>query len=408
MKDFENNDFILSDEQEKAKENDAEWTLITGGAGTGKTIALLERALWLLQKEKKNDPDDRTLKVAIISGATNSVKRYFYNLVENNFAEYEDMYSFGTKTGFLNNLFFNDDDDYCHPTYKFMRRNPNAQDEFEFLEKEYATLSKHKGYEKIDHILIDEAQDFSFAELYIIAKFAGKSLTLIASTSQDVFYMGYNEKRRQADSYHDWPVNKRLLEMQFGKEFRMIELRKHQFRCTRPLFSFANSLEIHEDVNPDITFRPGGSKPVLNVCRNDKHEYYVLSQTIRKILDKETNDPRFLSNIAVLTVYNQGCTAFREYYKENGFDFEKNDKDKVFINNIANAKGIEFKHVLIILESFPRDYRQTIKRKIYKNFYTAVTRATDHLEMFVCEDNKDAYVQFLGLNSDYFNVQYPN
>jgi superfamily I DNA/RNA helicase len=401
MKNFENNEYILSDEQIKAKESEAEWTLITGHGGTGKTIALLEKALWLLEKEKKNDPDDKSRKVVFISGTMNKEYEYFKGLVENNFAEYGEMFRFCTKTGFLRQ-FLPDKYDGEYPTYNYSRKNPKVQENIDELDKKFSNWLEMNIIEKCDHILIDEAQDFSFAELYIISKLAVSSLTLVASSAQDVFYKKYDEYSRNSskvNDYHEWDLIKYLLEYHsHGMKFKEIKLEKQQFRCTEAISKFANSIVSSKEIGSDLKFRAAGNKPVLNICRNEAHEYSLLGSRIAKVINETESDAHYLSNVAVLTIKKNDVDLVIKNLNDCGYSYD--DRSDVVISNTVVVKGIEFKHVFIVLE---RMYNQN-SSIMCKNLYTAVTRATDHVELFICEDKKDYYVNKLGLNTDYYDV----
>lgn len=401
MKNFDNNDYILSDEQKTAKESDAEWTLITGHGGTGKTIALFEKALFLLEKEKKNNPDDKSGKVVFISGTMNKEHKYFKELVDNNFAGYGEMFRYCTKTDFLGR-YLNDRDDSCYPTYNYSNINPHAKDNIEELDKLFDCMSESNVIKKYDHILIDEAQDFSFAELYLIAKSAVNSLTIVASSAQDVFYMKYNKYSRNSkkvNDYHEWFIIQHLLEYYNpGRKFKEIKLNNQQFRCTEAISKFANSIISSKEIEPDIRFRSAGHKPVMNICRNETHEYSLLGSRISKVLNDTESDAHYLSNVAVLTINDTNVDIVKQHLKDCGYNF--NDREDVLISNAVIVKGIEFKHVFIVLETM----NDKNTSKTCKNLYTAVTRATDHVELFICEDKKDYYVNKLGLNTDYYDV----
>jgi superfamily I DNA/RNA helicase len=231
------------------------------------------------------------------------------------------------------------------------------------------------------HIVIDEAQDLSKAEIIVISQLVSKdtqSITLIADAAQKIFKSGFT-----------W--SEVGLNIRGG---RTVELKK-SYRCTGPVASAAASLLENESDKSEFTTmeigRLGGLKPIIGVFKNEIEEYDYL---IKQIFNLRTSNS--LAGTVVLHRTNTGLKNLQNYLVSKGIQAKELreglnlnfNSQNVMLCTMSSIKGLEFENVIIVdlnddiipmpsgFNSTNDEYHISTERRI---LYTAMTRARERL-----------------------------
>lgn len=358
----------LNNGQQECVNSKAEWLLIGGSAGTGKSLALCRRAKQLLEAGES---------VLFITGTTNMLDNYTHMLSNGKFARYEENDE---------QCVFMRKDRFYLKVYGAPVNYINGGKAFDEKTEEEITgfaadIIKRPDFERLkkDHVLIDEAQDFLIEELYLFAQLAKKSLTLVAGTSQEIF----------ADD-DTWEKKQARLEEICNKHFTKLEL-NIQLRMSSEILALANDIGSKMDsaVLPDDTAVSRGL-PKLVLCNNEEEEI----ETLKKIVGGlKINERR----VGVILGFNKGRRNLKEISRlltDMGVEVYSNEiaDTGLWVLNVANAKGIEFDDVILFLDNdnfFCDIYK---KGSGAKNLYVAITRACSNLVMIADVNNRSGYI----------------
>ena len=354
--------------QQECVNSKAEWLLISGSAGTGKSLALCRRAKQLLEAGES---------VLFITGTTNMLDNYTHMLSNGKFARYEEndeQCVFMRKDRFYLKV-------YGAPVNYINGGKAFDEKTEEEITGFAANIIKRPDLERLkkDHVLIDEAQDFLIEELYLFAQLAKKSLTLVAGTSQEIF----------ADD-DTWEKKQARLEEICNKHFTKLEL-NIQLRMSSEILALANDIGSKMDsaVLPDDTAVSRGL-PKLVLCNNEEEEI----ETLKKIVGGlKINERR----VGVILGFNKGRRNLKEISRlltDMGVEVYSNEiaDTGLWVLNVANAKGIEFDDVILFLDNdnfFCDIYK---KGSGAKNLYVAITRACSNLVMIADVNNRSGYI----------------
>ena len=229
-------------------------------------------------------------------------------------------------------------------------------------------LGDIKPMEDISHVVLDEAQDYSFLQLQIIRMLFPKAhFTILADANQAIHPL---------TSTTDMKKMLKIFSTQYG--IKEVTLSK-SYRSTAPINEFAFALiGIH---NPDLYVGRDGKTPEVRVCKNRKQE-------IRKLLKDIPED----KSVAILTA---DLDSARYAQQKLGTYVEKTERpiqyllkankyleEKIVVMPIMLAKGLEF-DVVIVWDDGDEDYW-----RYNKNLkYLMCTRALHEL-YFVREEKE--------------------
>ncbi len=238
------------------------------------------------------------------------------------------------------------------------------------------------------HIIIDEAQDLSKAQVLAISKLVStetNSISLIADAAQRIYKSGFT-----------W--SEVGIEVRGG---RTISFKKN-YRNTIQIAQAANSLLEKETDKEDFTEIEfsvrNGDKPKLGIFSDTNEQQQELLAQLDLL--KEKNQ---LSNTIVLNRTHYGVKQIDTFLKENSYQTElikdnnyvNYDSDSVKICTMSSIKGLEFNSVFILdlnddiipsptgfIDS-DDDYHISTERRL---LYTCMTRAENNLYLFSSDD----------------------
>ncbi len=358
----------LNAKQQECADSNADWLLISGSAGTGKSLALCRRAKRLLEAGES---------VLFITGTTRMLDKYTNMLSNGKFKQYQEndgQCVFERKDMLYIKL--------LGAPVEYTRDGKDLADKSEEDIKDfYDKIEDHadfKNYSK-DHVLIDEAQDFLIEELYVFAQLAKKSLTLVASTAQEIF--------ARDDT---WEKKRERLEEICNKKFVKLDL-DIQMRMSAEILTLANDIgsKIDAAVMTDANAVSRGL-PKIVMCNNEDEELEELKTLVSGI---NTDERR----VGVIINFDKGkrtLKGIRQLLEDTGAKVYSDEiaDSGLWVLNVANAKGIEFDDVILFLDNdtfFCDHYK---KGSGSKNLYVAVTRACSNLVMIADVNNRSGYI----------------
>lgn len=187
----------------------------------------------------------------------------------------------------------------------------------------------------ITHIVVDEAQDLTFAQLSLIARLISAetdSITLVADSAQRIYQSGF--------SWADTGLNVR------GRSFEF----RHNYRNTRQIAAAACSLINKDDDRSDFTeaIPPDreGSKPVLILAGSPQRQIEWLARKLPELIAT--------GSVAVASVQRRSVKHLAQALSAHGIPTRSLGKgaagmmpDAVAIDTLHAVKGIEFDHVIL-------------------------------------------------------------
>lgn len=227
------------------------------------------------------------------------------------------------------------------------------------------------------HILVDEAQDLTQAEMTSLSRICGDDgqLVVAADLGQKIYKTDYTWKSAEINI--------------LGGRTKTLDL---AHRSTKQIMDLATSLIQHDPlIKKDDDGRPQevvreGKKPYVLRTRNDKT---CVIQLVKHLLKSKVN-----VNIGVLTLTNKGAEQITDALKSSGIKAKKVDKTSPELENgsvnvmtMHGAKGLEFDAVLIpsLNEKYPylaniieEDQEEQINL-MRRLLYVSMTRSRDEL-----------------------------
>lgn len=268
-------------------------------------------------------------------------------------------------TDYNNQLKTNDQvdfDDYALLCLKIINSNPNFQKPF-------------------THIIVDEAQDLSKAQILVISQLVSdetKSISIIADAAQRIYKSGF--------TWGEVGLNVR--------GGRTIEFKKN-YRNTVQIVRAALSLLDKEDDKSDFTTvetaRKGEEKPIVGYFQNWNEQCAYILKELNK-LKAEDN----INSTVILHRSRSGLNNIQSFLENNNFDTQilvKADdidfeSDSIKICTLSSVKGLEFENVFIIdlnddIIPYPPgfidaddEFHISTERRL---LYTSMTRARERL-----------------------------
>ncbi len=227
-------------------------------------------------------------------------------------------------------------------------------------------LRKSEGYERISHMVVDEAQDFGGVIFYVLKQlFKGCTYTIMGDVSQNIHYdTGMN----------DW---RELRNVVFNPERDQFYVLAKSYRNTVEISHYATA------VLTKCTFETYGTEPII---RHGKAVEEVSATSERDMLDATVQRVRDMvaeghTTVAVICRDDGEATFVREelakHMEVEGGDYEEMQfGEGVMALPIHLTKGLEFDAVVLYnpdKERYPRDDAHA------KLLYVAITRALHEL-----------------------------
>ncbi len=235
-------------------------------------------------------------------------------------------------------------------------------------------LSRGKSNDTYDHVVIDEAQDFSPLHFYLIRMHSRDgSMTIVGDIAQGIYA-------------HRGISNWDEIKPTFQKDIIQYEEIAQNYRSTREIVLFTNEIlkKIYQDqallAQP---FNRPGEKPRLVQVSSKDEMYQTLAQDIQVLASKQ------IKHIGILVKNSHDLDEAVGYLQRYGCDmaYVISSRDAVYqyIGGIAVipaalAKGIEFQAAMVI------NANETAYNGISpydgKVLYVACTRALHHLYLY--------------------------
>jgi DNA helicase IV len=215
----------------------------------------------------------------------------------------------------------------------------------------------------IQHIFIDEVQDYTMAQLkYISHAFPEAKMTLLGDRSQDVLTSSYRQKDLVA-----------AISELFNKKHMTTITLNQSYRSTAEITNFASQLL--PDTEKIKAFSRRGEKPEIHVYEDETQYYHGLKDCARE-LNKE------YETVAILTRNEAQAEQVYAHYGDEALvtlvdaDFRSVPKG-IIVMPIYLAKGLEFDAVIahdVSADNYP-DSRSR------DTLYTICTRAMHNLTL---------------------------
>lgn len=239
------------------------------------------------------------------------------------------------------------------------------------------TLGRLKGKGKrpvqYNHLLVDEAQDFSTVELKLLLDTTPpkrKSVTLAGDFDQKIV------KGAQVDNWQEMLGYLKL-------ETMSIEPLKIGYRSTHEIMEVAKAVIGPLSVNPDWQAVRSGEPVELFEFSNHGQMAAFLADSLNQLMVSERN-----ANVAVLTRYPSQANLIYEALSRAELPRLRRVKDQDFsfepgieVTDIAQVKGLEFDYVILLdvdSQVFPDD---PLSRHL---LYVGITRAAHQLWLMSC------------------------
>ena len=237
--------------------------------------------------------------------------------------------------------------------------------------------------EKFKHIVVDEAQDYSPFQIYLINSLSkGNSLTLVGDLAQGIYHY------KGIKSWSD------ITEGVFNGKATFITL-SQSYRSTVEIIEFANStLDAQglglKSAKPVLRH---GDKPEVIKSVSRKNSVVIIEEIIRKLHSNGKH------SIAIITKsYNEGKILEKELKKHTNINFtlvKGNEKESINTDVIIIpaylTKGLEFDGT-IIYNPTEKNYPDNILSQ--RLLYVALTRAL-HNEFIITEEELSKNISFI-------------
>lgn len=242
-------------------------------------------------------------------------------------------------------------------------------------------LKNPKMPKPFTHIIVDEAQDLSKAQILVISNIVSeqtKSISIIADAAQRIYKSGF--------TWAEVGINVR--------GGRTIEF-KTNYRNTIQIANAAVSLLSNETETDEFTevkpARRNGQKPIVGSFNDEAEQFTYLLLELNKLKrNKNLNSTVILhrnhAGIVKITDFLRfNNYEYQELQKSDDIDFESNS---VKVCTLSSVKGLEFENVFIIelnddIIPYPPgfsdaddEYHVSTERRL---LYTSMTRAREKL-----------------------------
>lgn len=286
-------------------------------------------------------------------GTSDRVTKMDKEIIWNIFTEYNTQLKVLDKVDF---------DDYALLCLKIINSKPNFEKPF-------------------SHVIVDEAQDLSKAQILVITKIVSdetKSISIIADAAQRIYKSGF--------TWSEVGLNVR--------GGRTIEFKKN-YRNTVPVVNAALSLLRNEKDKSDFTAvesaRGGNQKPIMAYFDNWDNQCNYLKNELKKLIDSNN-----INSTVILSRSHVGLNKIKYFLQNNDFNVEvlmnsediDFESDTIKLCTLSSVKGLEFENVFIIdlnddVIPYPPGFNDeddefhiSTERRL---LYTSMTRARERL-----------------------------
>ncbi|WP_311772921.1 RNA polymerase recycling motor HelD [Listeria booriae] len=228
-------------------------------------------------------------------------------------------------------------------------------------------LTRLKTNTQIKHLFIDEAQDYSPFQFFVLQQlFPSARMTILGDIHQAIYMHTLNSATLFSGE-----------EVQTDNTEK-IELHK-SYRSTRQIVDFTRHLlAVDLEIEP---FERDGEKPSFVLCMDGQERDAKLRHTLSGLVGKEYGTIAVICKTAAesAAMYEQLSPAFDvQLATEHSYSYDSG----IIVLPAYLAKGIEFDAV-IIPDASAHNYEKSFEQNL---FYTACTRAMHELVLFAVGD----------------------
>lgn len=227
---------------------------------------------------------------------------------------------------------------------------------------------------KYKHIVVDEAQDYSPFQIYLINKLSkGNSLTLVGDLAQGIYhYKGIKSWNDITNGVFDGKATYISLSQSYRSTVEIIEFANKALK--------AQGLEL-KNAKPVLRH---GDKPNIIKSPSRRESVRSIENIVKKLQEKDKH------SIAIITkTYNEGKVLEKELKKYTNLEFtlikgneKETPKTDIIIIPAYLTKGLEFDGT-IIYNPTEKNYPDTLLNQ--RLLYVALTRAL-HYEFIITEE----------------------
>ena len=273
----------------------------------------------------------------------------------------------------------------------------DKQDELSVQYATYKLVSKIENGEytipdslHTDYLFIDEAQDLTVPTLRLVKYSVNQNLILAGDNDQSVYQTGFAWNRAKIDIIG----NTRALNINFRSTMQIHEVTEKYRRFMKGF----------DKNNRPETFRIGA--PVeLHECRNQNETLDKMLETVKMCINSLGYEPE---NICLIARKRDQLQALQNLLQEklelksalvNDDDFSFAQEGIIRLATPQSCKGLDFPVVLYYPDHrahFLNAYDEETADKMNRNMiYTAITRGTELLHVFMLKDSTSAPIEDL-------------
>lgn len=223
-----------------------------------------------------------------------------------------------------------------------------------------------------NHIIIDEAQDLSPFQFYLLAQHnPSQSMTILGDISQNIY---------AHRGIYAWEEIKSI----FNKDSVLYEEILQNYRSTSQIVDFTNQILKQVNKNSSIAqpFARPGEKPTIVNAPNEENMYEIIVNDIKLLKSGK------IRNIALIVKTVDECLKVKTALENLGLpiknildrNMEFNYKEGIVILPAFLAKGLEFEATLVVnVDSTTYNQNSDYDGRL---LYVATTRALHYLNLY--------------------------
>ena len=248
-----------------------------------------------------------------------------------------------------------------------------------------------QGY---DFLFIDEVQDLTAADLGALRGLAGRAIIMAGDADQSIYQPGFTFSRAGIDI----TGKTRILKLNFRNTVQIHEASE--------TFRQKGGLAGGDDERMPEAFR-SGPPPECFTASSEEELLFKLTTQVSLFIDSLGYSPE---NIGLIAPTGKWIKRIAGDLNKHGYEsadlrvneFSFHRRDVVRLSTLHSSKGLDFPVVLLFLPELPyvgSSFDATSKERITRNLmYVAMTRAMDHLNVFLGEESESLMLDDLKLS----------
>ncbi len=242
---------------------------------------------------------------------------------------------------------------------------------------------------KTDYVFVDEAQDLSAALIKALKECSRRCLILAGDADQSIYQPGFSFRRSGVDI----GGRTRILKVNFRNSVA-VHAAAERFRALCPGLDGESLPEAFRD----------GPAPELYKGDDQADMLDLLLKRIELFVRRLDYDP---DNLCVIVPTNSDVELVSRYLSDAGLsvsdvrdkDFSFSERGSIRISTMHSVKGLDFPVVLLFIPKYhlgdPTADAGASERMARNLVYVAMTRAMDHLNVFVRKDTENGVIKDL-------------